>query len=287
VDETELTPLTAERAGALRLAARDAVRGWLATAEPAAIDVGAIGSAAIAAAADATRRLATVDTRPADAAEVLEALRRLAEDAVPSAPRGWRPFRRAPAPVDVDRELATLVGRLEDARDSLMRAAVRLASEQARLADADERLEDAAHLLQTLRSGADAAAREIGGGDPARAAALRGPVSAALEERLRDVLTQLAVTRQGRLSLTVIGDGHAALAAAVDRARGTMVAALRTAAVAGRAMASGQRLGEQAAALDRGVAAAGVAGTERAAAVRRALDDAIEGIGRAAAAARG
>jgi len=283
VDEPDLTPLAESRAPALRATARDVVRGWLAVPDPAAMEVGPVGASAIAAAAEASRRLAAVDTRPADAGAVLARLQRLAEPA--PTPR-WNPFRRPPPPVDADAELAEVVAALEESRDTLTKAGVRLAGERGRIAEADARLEEAAHLLRTLAAGAEAAAREIGGSDPARAAALRGPVAAALDERLRDVLTQLAVTRQARLSLAVVGDGHEALAGAIERARATMVSALRTAALAGRAVAGRADLEAQAAALDRSAAAAGDAAATRGAAVRRALDDAIAQIGAATAAAR-
>jgi hypothetical protein len=55
-----------------------------------------------------------------------------------------------------------------------------------------------------------------------------------LAERLRDLLTQLVVLRQGRLSLDLIAGEQAMLARAVDRTRHTLVAALRTAAAARR-----------------------------------------------------
>jgi hypothetical protein len=287
VDATDLTPLTEPRAAALRQTARDVVRGWLAVPDPAAVEVGPIGASAIAAAAEASRRLAAIDARPADAGAVLDGLRRLAERTTPEPPARWNPFRRAPEPVDLERELAGLVAGLEDSRDTLTRAAVRLAGERERIAEADARLEEAAHLIRTLVAGAEAAAREIGSSDPVRAAALRGPVAAGLTERLGDVLTQLAVTRQVRLSLALIADGHEALAGAIDRARATMVSALRTAALAGRAMGERARLEEQAGALGRAAEAAGAAVPERQAAVARAIDDAIAQIGAAATAARG
>lgn len=289
VDGTELTPLPADRAVALRQTARDVVRGWLALADPNRIGdkVGSIGAQAIAAGADSSRRLLASLPPQADAGTVLDALRRLAEGAVPQPPaRGWRMFQRPAPPVDIEAELGVIVAQLEEQRDRLMLAAVRIASERERVAEADRRLEEAAHLIRTLIAGADAAAREIGSSDPTRAAVLRGAAAEKLHERLGDVLTQLAVTRQGRLSLEIIRDGYETLAGAIDRARSTMVAALRTAALAGRAVAEGQRLGEQAAALDRTASAAGAASPERAVAVRRALDDAIAQVSSAAEAAR-
>lgn len=289
MDETDLTPLPADRTRDLRETARGVVRGWLALADPARIgdEIGSIGAQAIAAASDNSRRLPAALPPQAEASAVLEALRRLAEGTVPQPPaRGWRMFQRPPPPIDVEAELGVIVAQLEEQRDRLMLAAVRIASERERIADADRRLEEAAHLIQTLIAGADAAAREVGSGDPVRAAALRGSVTEKLHERLRDVLTQLAVARQGRLSLQIIRDGHETLAGAIDRARSTMVAALRTATLAQRAMSEGQRLNEEAAALDRTAEVAGSAGSERSEAVRRALNDAIAQVSAAADAAR-
>ena len=216
---------------------------------------------------------------------VLAALQRLADHATTPAPRGWRPFRKAPAPVDLEAELAIVVHRLEDARDGLIRTATRLASELDRMNAADARLEEAVHLLRAIEAGVEAAARELSASDPARAQALRGAVAGKLDERLSDLLTQLAVTRQGRLSLQLISDGNDALSGAIERARSTVVAALRTAGLAGHAVAEGERLQAQAAALDQGIAAAASAGPAREAAVRRALDDAIAQVAAAKAAA--
>jgi len=274
MDELPSAPLAPDHAAALRTAARDTVRGWLAAPDPAAAlpAIATLGSGAIAAAADASRRLLAAAPAPVDAAAALDALRALAGE---EPARGWRPFRRPAPPVDVAAALPPVIRALEDARDGLIRHDVRLSAERDRFAAADARLEETEHLLRALLAGAKAAAREIAATDPARAAALRGPVADALQARLGDVLTQLAVTRQGRLSLGLVQDGNATLAAAVEQARSITVAALRTAAAAGRAVADGERLSAQAAALGQAAVASDAADPGRDAAVRRALADAV------------
>jgi len=275
MDEATLTPLAPDRTTALRTVARDTVRGWLAAADPVAAlpAIGEIGAAAIAAAADGSRRLLAATPAPVDAAAALDALRALAAE---EPPRGWRPFRRPAPPPDFAAALPPVIRALEEARDGLIRHEVRLSAEADRFAAADTRLDEVGHLLRTLLAGAEAAAREIAGTDPARAAALRGPVADALQARMPDVLTQLTVTRQGRLTLRLVQEGNATLAAAIERARATTVAALQTAAAASRAVAQGERLSAEAAAL--GQAATAADATGRDAAVRRTLADAVAGV---------
>jgi hypothetical protein len=285
MDEPTLAPLPSARADEIARVARQTVRGWLSDPTTAAEIIAALGRSAIEAAAETSRRLAALHPAPADARGVLDMLQRLAEHATAQPPRGWRPFRKAPVPVDLEAELATVVQRLEDARDGLIRTATRLAGELDRITSADARLEEAVYLVRAIEAGVDAAVRELNANDPMRAQALRGAIGGGLDERLGDLLTQLAVTRQARLSLQLIRDGNDALSGAIERARSTMVAALRTAGLAVRAASEGERLQAQAAALDRSATGAAAARPARDAGVRRALDDAIAQVAAAQAAA--
>ena len=281
-DLSVVAPPAPDRAAALRQTARDVIRDWLGDPDDARVlaTVARMGQAAIAEAADQSRRLPDGPSpQIARADALLNDLRALVEGLAAPAPppaRRWFPFGATPAPApafeQVEPKLAALLTALDQQRDALIHDAVRMRSEQERIARADARLEDAAHLLDMVEAAASAAARETAATNPVRAALLRGPVVAALQERRRDVLTQLVVTRQGRLSLDILGEAQGTLVTAIDRARTTMAAALRTAVGAARALADARAMGEQASALE---ATAGAAGPGREAAAERALADAV------------
>jgi Mg2+ and Co2+ transporter CorA len=86
---------------------------------------------------------------------------------------------------------------------------------------------------------------------------------------------QIAITQQGIMALQLTADGQAALGDAIDRARNTSVAALRTAIAARRAVVSNRDLLEQAEALENTASAAQTA-PQSDRAVAAALTDALE-----------
>lgn len=282
-DLSVVAPPAPDRVVALRQTARDVIRDWLGDPDDARVlaAVARMGQAAVAEAADQSRRLPDGPSpQIARADALLNDLRALVEGLAAPAPpaRRWFPFGTTPAPSpapafdQVEPKLAALLTALDQQRDALIHDAVRMRSEQERVTRADVRLEDAVHLLDMVEAATSAAARETAATDPTRAALLRGPVAAALQERRRDVLTQLVVTRQGRLSLDILGEAQGTLVTAIDRARTTMAAALRTAVGAARALADARAMGEQARALE---ATAGAAASGREATAERALADAV------------
>lgn len=282
-DLSVVAPPAPDRVVALRQTARDVIRDWLGDPDDARVlaTVGRMGAAAITEAADQSRRLPDGPSpQIARADALLSELRALVEGlaAPPSPPaRRWFPFGATPAPAppvfdQVEPKLASLLTALDQQRDALIHDAVRMRSERERIARADARLEDAVHLLDMVEAATSAAARETAATAPVRAALLRGDVAAALQERKRDVLTQLVVTRQGRLSLDILAEAQGSLVTAIDRARTTMAAALRTAVGAARALADARAMGEQASALE---ASAGAVEPGREAAAERALADAV------------
>lgn len=291
-DLPDIAPPSADRQVELRGRARDLVRRWSGENSEAVIAAGIarLGAEDIAHAAAQSQRLSPAASG-GGAGAVLEQLRLLVDQLEPPEPPRWSLFARAAAPAigprldAIEPRLAALLDQLERERDALIRSGIALRGDRQRLRDADARLEEVARLLDLVAKQAEAAAREIAADDPARADLLRQRIGTGVEERRRDVLTQLAVTRQGLLSLDLVADGQDALAGAVERTRHTMAAALRTAVAANRAVAQAQRLAEQAAALDRTVAArpdtpgrsADRAITDAVAQMRAALDAAQNG----------
>lgn len=290
-DLSALAVLTPDRAAILQQRTRDLIREWLSSVDDAAVlrVISLMGRDAIARAADGAARLPTGRSPAAveaDAilAELRATVEALAEPDMPAPRPRFRLF-APPAlpPVDTQQteaRLADLLARLDRARDALLRDGIRFAADRTRLAEADAELEQVAHLLTGLVPRLDAAAREIAPDMPARAALLRGEATAALTERTRDVLTQLVVTRQGRLSLDLLVEGQETLAAAIARTSTTMMAALRTALAARTAIADGARMTAQADALRTTASAAADAG-DRSAAARRARADAVTQMRRA------
>jgi hypothetical protein len=150
--------------------------------------------------------------------------------------------------------ISALVDELARERDDLARAALRATRLEERLASAEIGLERHVLMLRLLCDKADAAARELAAVQPERSRFLRAELTARASERARDLLTQLAVARQGRLSQALLRQGQEAMVRAVDRTRHTMLSALRTAVGVLMASEQGGRLAAGAEALDKAAA---------------------------------
>ncbi|WP_162234239.1 toxic anion resistance protein [Novosphingobium sp. Leaf2] len=205
---------------------------------------------------------------------VLRQLQALADTHTAPRPRrlrfGWGSRPREAATGDLN----VLVESLERESDTVARALIALETDKARLHDAQRGLDDALALIRACHAAVESAARELAIDQPERAHILMEKLAPRLVERERDVLTQLAITGQGVLALQLVADGQEALGQAIDRARNSSVAALRTAMAARRAISGNRDLLEQAQALERTVDAAQAtpaSGRE----VERALADAL------------
>lgn len=270
--------------------ARQLLRQWLAGSEDDAVAaVEALGREAIRVAGQGAERLERGAAMGASAQDVLRELQALADAFVPPPPPPrrlpfpWRARPAAPAPTSAD--LNVLVAGLERERDNVEHAAIAIATDMARLQAAEDGLENALALVRGCGAAIESAARELAVDRPDRARFLTGKLAPRLLERERDLLTQLAVTRQGRLALQLVADGQDALGQAIERARETSVAALRTALAARQAIAGNRDLLRQAEALEQTAQAArGAPAAGRDA--DRALADALEQVRRAIDAAQ-
>jgi hypothetical protein len=262
VSDPDLPALAPDALADLRAGVRSEIRRWLTADGDAAVlaRIDAIGAGEIeAAAALAGRTAAALPEGRATA--LLDELNRLvnAIHTPPPAPR--RLFGAPPPPPPVERRLADaepalahLLEELAGERDRLAQAALVAERLDARIEASEAELARAAHRLRLLAQAAEAAGRELGSEQPARARFLAGEAAARATERASDVLTQLAVLRQTRLSLHMLAEGQAAMVRAVDRTRHIMVSALRAGVAAARAVGEGARLADRAAALDAGAA---------------------------------
>jgi hypothetical protein len=241
-DLAHVGPCGTDRARAFRQLATTYLRQWLAAPgdDDALSILDAIGAEAVRSASDLTRRFDLDSDATRRTRRALEELRALVETIHAGRPRtGFRLFARPDKPMEdrlreAEPRLAASLEELAHGHDQLAREGIRLRGLLDELRAADRALEEAIHLCRALETAFGAASRELDGMDPIAAARLRGPLAIRLAERLRDLLTQLVVLRQGRLSLDLIAGEQAMLARAVDRTRHTLVAALRTAAAARR-----------------------------------------------------
>ena len=253
-DEKDLAavgPCGPDQAGELRRVAAGFVRKWVSAASDhdALTAIDAIGADAVRGAADLSRRFGCDDELSRKAERTLQELRLLVE-AVHVGPARARLRLLAPRTLppletrlkEAEPRLSALLNELSEHHDLLAREEIRMRGLIEQLRQADQALEHAVHLSHALQKAFDAAARELDRDDPARAARFQDTLSLRLTERLRDLLTQLVVVRQGRLAIEVIVKGQSALVRALGRTRDTMVAALRTAVTARRSAGQGQRI---------------------------------------------
>jgi hypothetical protein len=244
-DFSAVAPCRPQRAAELKQVAKSIVRIWLAGPDRAPLDqrIDAIGAAAVRESAELTRRFGAA-AAPGAGEQVLADLRALVEK-VHAPPR--RLFGRPPALETrleaAEPELGRLIEALGREADRSARAVIERRGLLDELRRCDEALEEAVHQCRALEAATASAARELGPSDPVRANRLREAAEVRLTERERDLLTQLIVVRQGRMSIGAVLDSEAALGRALERTRHTMVAALRTAAAARRAAAATRRYG--------------------------------------------
>ncbi len=102
-------------------------------------------------------------------------------------------------------------------------------------------LEQMIHIAKKLDAKLEAKADELDATDPAKAKALRESALFYVRQRTQDLLTQMAVSVQGYLSLDLVKKNNVELVKGVDRASTTTVGALRTAVTVAQAMTN-QRL---------------------------------------------
>lgn len=102
-------------------------------------------------------------------------------------------------------------------------------------------LEQMIHIAKTLDQRLEDKADELDASDPAKAKAIRESALFYVRQRTQDLLTQMAVSVQGYLSLDLVKKNNVELVKGVDRASTTTVGALRTAVTVAQAMTN-QRL---------------------------------------------
>jgi len=113
--------------------------------------------------------------------------------------------------------------------------------ERQKLWEAMGELEQMIHIAKALDERLEAKANELDASDPEKAKAIRESALFYVRQRTQDLLTQMAVSVQGYLSLDLVKKNNVELVKGVDRASTTTVGALRTAVTVAQAMTN-QRL---------------------------------------------
>jgi uncharacterized protein YaaN involved in tellurite resistance len=134
-----------------------------------------------------------------------------------------------------------IITSLYEGQDELRRDNADVEQEKINLWAVMGRLRQYAYLAQQLDKGLTAKIAQIETTDPDRAKILKDDLLFPVRQKLQDLLTQLAVSVQGYLSLDLIRRNNVELIKGVDRASTTTVSALRTAVIVAQAL-SDQKL---------------------------------------------
>ncbi len=137
--------------------------------------------------------------------------------------------------------IQSVLGNLASGKDELLMDNAAIDVERQKLWDAMGNLEQMIHISKTLDTRLEEKAAELDSSDPAKAKAIRETALFYVRQRTQDLLTQMAVSVQGYLSLDLVKKNNVELVKGVDRASTTTVGALRTAVTVAEAMTN-QRL---------------------------------------------
>ena len=137
--------------------------------------------------------------------------------------------------------IQAILERLASGKDELLMDNAAIDVERQKLWEAMGNLEQMIHISRALDERLEEKAADLDSTDPAKAKAIRETALFYVRQRTQDLLTQMAVSVQGYLSLDLVKKNNVELVKGVDRASTTTVAALRTAVTVAQAMTN-QRL---------------------------------------------
>ncbi|MXP08844.1 toxic anion resistance protein [Pseudoblastomonas halimionae] len=137
--------------------------------------------------------------------------------------------------------IQSILGKLANGKDELQMDNAAIDVERQKLWEAMGNLEQMIHISRALDAKLEDKADELDATDPEKAKAIRETALFYVRQRTQDLLTQMAVSVQGYLSLDLVKKNNIELVKGVDRASTTTVGALRTAVTVAEAMTN-QRL---------------------------------------------
>lgn len=148
------------------------------------------------------------------------------------------------------KQIDAIITSLYSGQDSLRKDNAALNLEKRQLWETMARLNQYIYVAERLDVRLSATVAELDVTDPERAQALREDVLFYVRQKHQDLLTQLAVSIQGYLSMDIILKNNLELIKGVDRATTTTVSALRTAVVVAQALANQKLVLDQITALN-------------------------------------
>jgi uncharacterized protein YaaN involved in tellurite resistance len=137
--------------------------------------------------------------------------------------------------------ISAILARLQGGKDELLMDNAAIDVERQNLWQALGKLEQMIYMSKALDTQLEARAADLETSDPAKAKAIRENPLFYVRQRTQDLLTQMAVSVQGYLSLDLVKKNNVELIKGVDRASTTTVGALRTAVTVAQALTN-QRL---------------------------------------------
>lgn len=126
-------------------------------------------------------------------------------------------------------QLKSIITSLERGSDALQRDNIELKDERTKLWSAIQGLEKSADELSALDKAVEGRIAAMEADDPEAAATYRGEVLFSIRQKHQDVLTQIAVARQGYQALDIIRKNNVNLIGTVERTKNTTVGALQVA----------------------------------------------------------
>jgi uncharacterized protein YaaN involved in tellurite resistance len=132
--------------------------------------------------------------------------------------------------------IQAIIRALADSRDNLQADNAALAQEERALWTEMETLRQYAYMARTLDEMLERRIDALATSDPTHARTLREEILFPVRQRLRDILTQLAVVTQGYAALRIVQHNNQEVIRAIRTATMTTIAALRTAVMVAQAL---------------------------------------------------
>jgi uncharacterized protein YaaN involved in tellurite resistance len=146
--------------------------------------------------------------------------------------------------------LNAIIQSLYNGQDELRKDNAAIEQEKARAWEIMQKLEQYVYVGRKLDEALEAKLAKIETQNPEKARVVREEMLFYVRQKLQDLLTQLAVTVQGYLSMDMIRKNNLELIKGVDRATSTTVSALRTAVIVAQALTNQKLVLDQISALN-------------------------------------
>jgi uncharacterized protein YaaN involved in tellurite resistance len=146
--------------------------------------------------------------------------------------------------------LDAIIQALYNGQDELRKDNAAIEQEKARAWEIMQRLEQYVYVGRRIDEALEGKLPEIGAQDPEKARIVREEMLFYVRQKVQDLLTQLAVSVQGYLSMDMIRKNNLELIKGVDRATSTTISALRTAVIVAQALTNQKLVLDQISALN-------------------------------------